>query len=183
MHVVALSGGLSLPSRTLGLTRALTSHLEHVTGRTPLLVDLYEHATTFGAALTREDLPVRARQLLDLIAGADLLILASPVFKAAYPGLLKHVFDLLDRDALSGQAVILAANGASAHHALILESHLRPLASSLGAFTAPTAIYSQSSDFLDHELVNPAIHQRIEIAVTEALTLVQRLTRSTRDAA
>ncbi|HEX5361101.1 MAG TPA: NAD(P)H-dependent oxidoreductase [Fluviicoccus sp.] len=177
MRVVGLSGGLSRPSRTLGLVQAIHHHLEQRPGVVTTLLDFADCATAFGAVLDRRDLAAEQAAQLAALEAADIVVIAAPVFKAAYPGLFKHFFDLLDRQALDRKAVILAANGASAHHALIIESHLRPLASSLGGYTVPTGIYSQTSDFSQYALTNPDIHARIADAVSEAWALQGLLRR------
>jgi len=71
---------------------------------------------------------------------------------------------------------VLAANGGSGHHALIIESHLRPLFTNLGAYTVPTGIYSQTQDFSGYQLTSEAVLSRIADAVAEARHLRSRLT-------
>lgn len=95
------------------------------------------------------DLSVLSRRLLlpqpsaavedatELVTGADLLLVASPVFKGTYTGLLKVFIDRLPYRALEQAAALplLAMN--SAEHALAVDVHLRPLLVELGA-TVPT---------------------------------------------
>lgn len=171
MQILGFSGGLSSPSKTYGLTAAIVQKLAHRLNADADIIDLASAASDFGRAIYRSELsPAREAQLRQLET-ADILVVASPVYRAAYPGLFKHVFDLLERDALEGKIVVLAANGGSAHHALVIDSHLRPLLNSLGAFTVPTGIYSQASDFTGHQLTNEALLQRIDTAVAEVLRL------------
>lgn len=176
MHIVGFSGGLSTPSRTYGLVEAIVGEIsKNITHAKTTLIDLSEIASAFGSALYREELSLENQQILKTIEAADILVVASPVYRAAYPGLFKHVFDLVDRGGLERKAVILGANGGSAHHALIVESHLRPLFSSLGAYTVPTGIYSQTSDFENYTLTNQATLARVGEAVSEALQLHSNL--------
>lgn len=175
MRVVGVSGGLSSPSKTYGLVQAIVERINERSPQPGLLIDLAGIATAFGSVLGRDQLTAEQEHLLQRIEQADILVVATPVYRAAYPGLFKHFFDFIERAALERKVVILAANGGSAHHALIIESHLRPLFSSLGAYTAPTGIYSQSSDFSQHRLTNPAVLVRIGEAVNEALQLRIRL--------
>ncbi|MEN0036306.1 MAG: NAD(P)H-dependent oxidoreductase [Cellvibrio sp.] len=102
------------------------------------------------------------------------MVVASPIYNAAYPGLFKHFFDLIKRKGLEHKTVIIAANGASAHHALVVESHLRPLFSSLGAFVAPTGVYSEASDFTHYVLTKDTTIARISDAVRETTRLHQK---------
>jgi len=171
MHIVGFSGGLSTPSRTFGLVDAVLNEFINVANVKTSIIDFSEIANAFGAVLYREDLSLEHQQILKTIESADILVVASPVYRAAYPGLFKHLFDLVDRDGLERKTVILGANGGSAHHALIIESHLRPLFSSLGAYTVPTGIYSQTSDFENYQLTHSATIERVREAVSEALQL------------
>lgn len=171
MHIVGFSGGLSTPSRTFGLVDAVVNEFTKVARVKTTLIDFAEVANAFGAALYREELSQEHQQIIKTIESADVLVVASPVYRAAYPGLFKHLFDLVDRKGLERKTVILGANGGSAHHALIIESHLRPLFSSLGAYTVPTGIYSQTEDFENYRLTNSATLERVREAVAEALQL------------
>jgi len=44
------------------------------------------------------------------------LIIATPIFKASYSGLLKVFLDLLPQFALAGKAILPIATGGSVHH-------------------------------------------------------------------
>lgn len=175
MHVLGFSGGLSVPSKTHGLVNAIVERFANRVEVSAEVIDLAQIATGFGGVLYRQHLPSELKLVLEHIEAADVLVVASPVYRAAYPGLFKHVFDLVERDALEGKAVVLAANGGSAHHALILESHLRPLFNSLGSFTVPTGIYTQASDFDGYQLNAPDVLARIDLAIDEVLRLQQGL--------
>ncbi len=177
MKIIGFSGGLSSPSKTYGLVSAIVQKVaQKVAQKTKAdadIIDLAAIARDLGHALYRSELAPEHEALLQQIETADVLVIGAPVYRAAYPGLFKHVFDLIERNTLEDKVVILAANGGSAHHALVIDSHLRPLFNSLGAFTVPTGIYSQASDFTGYQLTNEALLQRIDLAVSE----VQRLHR------
>lgn len=175
MHVVGFSGGLSTPSKTRGLVETIVEEFLREPGFSSEIIDLAEVATAFGSVLYRTQLSAAHQRILQTIENADLLVVASPVYRAAYPGLFKQVFDLIEREALEHKVVLLAANGGSAHHALIIESHLRPLFTNLGAYTVPTGVYSQSQDFTGHHLTAEPVLARISDAVAEARNLRQRL--------
>jgi FMN reductase len=67
------------------------------------------------------------------IAAARGLIVASPVYKTAYTGLLEALLDLLPQDALAGKTVLPLAIGSSPAHMLALDYALRPVLASMGA--------------------------------------------------
>lgn len=121
-------------SRTLS---AATYVARELTGADPdLIVDL---ATLGGAILDWSDATVGS--LVDQLGAADLVVVASPTYKAAYTGLLK-VF--LDRFAggtgLSGLAIPLMLGGSPAH-SLAPELTLRPVLTELGATVPGRALY------------------------------------------
>ena len=65
--------------------------------------------------------------------GADLLVVASPTYKATYTGLLKLFLDQIGADDLAGVVTVPVMVGAGAGHALAVETHLRPVLVELGA--------------------------------------------------
>ncbi|MGD6749526.1 NADPH-dependent FMN reductase [Streptomyces sp. BH105] len=73
---------------------------------------------------------------VELVARADALIVASPVYKAAYSGVLKAFLDLLPQYALRGKAVLPLATGGSPAHVLAVDYALRPVLTSMGADVA-----------------------------------------------
>ncbi|MEV5413046.1 NAD(P)H-dependent oxidoreductase [Thermopolyspora sp. NPDC052614] len=74
---------------------------------------------------------------VDLVAGADVLVVASPTYKGTYTGLLKAFLDRLPHRALAGTAALPLLVMGDPRHALAVEVHLRPLLVELGA-TVPT---------------------------------------------
>jgi FMN reductase len=87
-----------------------------------------------GLLLPATDAVTGARQR---VLAADLLVVASPVFKASYTGLLKAFLDLFGRDELAALPTVPVMVGASADHALAVETHLRPVLIEIGA-SCPT---------------------------------------------
>ncbi len=100
LNVVALSGGTWRPSRTLVLTQAVLAELATLLPIQATLIELGDIARPLGGALSRDELPAEVENQLLAIEQADLLIVAAPVYRGSYPGLLKHLFDLVDLNAL-----------------------------------------------------------------------------------
>src|SRR3954466_13899605 len=65
------------------------------------------------------------------VAAADGIIVATPVYKAAYSGLLKTFLDVLPQFGLRGKVVLPLATGGSIAHVLAIDYALRPVLSSL----------------------------------------------------
>ena len=127
--VVALAGNPRAGSRTL---RAA----QHVAERIAAQVDGDVVATIDLAALAPEVLAdehpavdeARAR-----LAGADVAVIATPVYKASYTGLLKAFLDLYGPHGLAGVVVVPLVVSGDPAHALVGEVHLRPVLVELGA--------------------------------------------------
>jgi FMN reductase len=117
--------------------------------------------------LTRPGVSADGEKLLRLVESSDLLVVGTPMYRASYTGLLKHFFDLLERDALRNRKAVLCATGANQMHTLALEHELRPLMSFFPIQTTATAIYATSGDFTDGVVSNTAIKDSIERAAGE----------------
>lgn len=76
--------------------------------------------------------------LLGRVASADVLIVASPTYKATYTGLLKAFLDRYGSNGLAGVTAVPILTIGGPGHALAVEHGLRPLLVELGAST-PTA--------------------------------------------
>ncbi|WP_232534175.1 NADPH-dependent FMN reductase [Plantactinospora sp. KBS50] len=76
--------------------------------------------------------PALAR-VRDLVARADGLVVGTPVYKAAYSGVLKCLLDLLPQHALVGKPVLPLATGGSSAHVLAIDYALRPVLHAMGA--------------------------------------------------
>ena len=79
------------------------------------------------------------------VAHARALVVATPVYKAAYSGVLKVFLDLLPQTAFKGKVVLPIATGGSPHHMLALDYALRPVLQSLGAKHILPGLYASDS--------------------------------------
>lgn len=74
-------------------------------------------------------------------AAADLLIVASPTYKASYTGLLKAFLDRYPNLGLRGVVAIPVMTGADLRHSMGPEVNLRPLLVELGAIVPTQGLY------------------------------------------
>jgi FMN reductase len=159
-RLVGLSANLQRPSKTRTLVDAV---LREASARGPLdarVLDFVDAGPGLGAAWTRDQLTPAARALLDAIEAADGLVVGSPVYKGAYTGLFKHLFDLVDPGALAGKPVAIVATGGGARHALVVEHAFRPLFGFFGALQIPTAVYASDADFQAGVLAEAGVQAR-----------------------
>lgn len=166
-YLVAISGNTQRPSRTLGLVEALVAEIGLRHAIDSAAFDLVDLGPELGATLDPRTAPPRLAAILEAIRAADGLVVASPVYKGAYTGLFKHLFDLIDPKALAGKPVLVAATGGSERHSLVIDHALRPLFGFFGAAVAPTGVYATEKDFLDYRPSHSALVKRIEQAAEE----------------
>lgn len=171
LKVVAVSGGAYRPSRTLVLAQALLAELGERLNIEARLIELGDIARPLGSALSRQELPTDVEAELAAIESADLLIVAAPVYRGSYPGLLKHLFDLVGIDSLIDTPVLLAATGGSERHALVLDHQLRPLFSFFQALTLPVGVYASEADFTHYQISSELLRARIRLAAERAAPL------------
>ncbi|MEK6351804.1 MAG: FMN reductase [Burkholderia cenocepacia] len=173
--VVAVSGNTSRPSRTLALSEALLSGLRAELPIEPHLIELGVIAPVLSGVLSRADAGVELERQLRAIEEADALIVGSPVYRASYTGLFKHLFDLVHHEALIDVPVLLAATGGSERHALVIDHQLRPLFSFFQARTLPIGVYASERDFQNYTITSPELRGRIRLAIERAVPLVREV--------
>jgi FMN reductase len=172
-RIVAVSGSLTDPSRTTALVEAIVEAFSRVIPAEAHIIALHSVGPHLAGALTRKDLPAEADVELEHIENADLLIVATPVYRASFTGLFKHLFDFVDQYALVDTPVLLAATGGSERHALIIEHQLRPLFGFFQSLALPVGVYAHDSDFTDYRISDQQLTERIEKAIARALPLVR----------
>lgn len=130
VYVVAIAGSPSHPSKTYATLEYATKILQQQKIQTEIISirDLTPEDLIFG----RYDSPT-LEPTKSLIAKAHALIIATPIYKAAYTGLLKTFLDLLPQKALSGKVILPLATGGTIAHLLSVDYALKPVLSELGA--------------------------------------------------
>ncbi|MET9086914.1 FMN reductase [Streptomyces sp. NPDC004237] len=170
MKLVVVSAGLSVPSST----RLLADRLAAAVGREAEVrvevVELRDLAVEIAHNFTNGFPGRKLAAALAAVTEADGLIAVTPVFTASYSGLFKSFFDVLDKEALVGKPVLVAATGGTGRHSLVLEHALRPLFAYLRAVVVPTGVYAASEDWGAEGL-----EDRIERAAGELAGLMKGL--------
>ncbi|KAF1022959.1 MAG: FMN reductase (NADPH) [Pseudomonas sp.] len=83
--------------------------------------------------------------LLQQVANADGLVIATPVYKASFSGALKTILDLLPERALAHKVVLPIATGGSIAHMLAVDYALKPVLSALKAEELLNGIFAEDS--------------------------------------
>lgn len=167
MSILLISGSPSVPSTSSRL-------LLHIGAK----LAAHGHAATH---LNVRDLPAQAlieadtghgavRTALAAVAAAQGVIIATPVYKASFSGVLKTFLDLLPQNGFAGKVVLPVATGGSQSHLLALDYALRPVLHALEADQVLASIYatSQQVQWNEHEGVQlaPEIGVRVAAGVT-----------------
>ncbi|RAG80546.1 FMN reductase (NADPH) [Streptacidiphilus pinicola] len=128
--LVVISGS---PSRT-SRTAPLAGHLAHRLSLRGFDVEHLDLRSLPPDALLEADVRhPEVRRALDSIAAAEGVVVATPVYKASYTGLLKAFLDLLPQDGLAGKTVLPLATGGTIAHLLSIDYALRPVLTALTA--------------------------------------------------
>ncbi|MGW6401265.1 FMN reductase [Streptomyces sp. NPDC055134] len=189
LRLTVVSAGLSVPSSTRLLADRLTEAVReqlagtghevdvHVVELRDLAVDIANNLVTGFPSPTLEE-------AVAAVTSADGMIAVTPVFSASYSGLFKSFFDVIDNDALTGNAVLAAATGGTARHSLALEHALRPLFAYLRAIVIPTTVYAASEDWGGNgDPLTDTLPRRIARAAGELAGLMRQRAESATRAA
>lgn len=171
MSILLLGGSPQLPSSSSRL-------LLHIGEQLALQGHSY-------AQLHVRDLPAHALLLADYddaaiaravraVADADAIVIATPIYKASYTGLLKAFLDLLPQDGLAGKLVLPLATGGGHAHTLALDYALRPVLHALGAKQVFTSIYANAQQLAWQEegglSLDAPIAARVQAGIEELST-------------
>lgn len=111
------------------------------------------------------------------MAQASAVIIATPIYKAAYSGILKAFLDVLPQNALADKIILPLATGGSAAHTLAIDYALKPVLAALGARQFLNGVYltdnqmQMTGSFEDFRL-HSEVEQRLRQSLQE---LVSRL--------
>ena len=165
MSIVALAGSPSANSRSTVLLHHVLNRLDPDVERSEIVLrDL--PAAALVRAKANDPLIRRAREQ---VAEARLVVIATPIYKASYSGLLKTFLDLLPQDALRGKTVLPLGTGGSAAHLLALDYALRPVLAALGARHVRDSVYA-----VDTQLAAGPHGDGVDAEVAERVTRALR---------
>lgn len=146
MKVISVLGSVTSPGR---MHRALNEALDRTGEAEISRVDLAELEIGLADGTPLDQLEDDTAEVIGAIAAADAVVLATPVYRGSMTGALKNLLDLTPVEALRGKPVLIVAMGATDHHSLGVERHIRDLLSFFGALPLPVDVYLTSADFSD----------------------------------
>jgi len=169
-HLLAVLGSVTPPGR---MSKAIASTLDaaklKIPGLGTELLNLKDYRVSFADGRPLDRYADDSGKLAQRVKRADAVLICSPVYRGSITGALKNLLDLLPIEALRAKPCGIVAMGATNHHYLGVDWHLRDVLAWFGALVAPTSVYLSSADFVEGE---PSAE-----AQGELLSLIQALHR------
>ena len=169
MKRILMIGGSPLPNSR---AQALAGTLAETLTQQGFSVDRMEVADLPAEPLFRAQFDHPAvQEAARRVADAAGVVVISPVYKAAYTGALKVLLDLLPQYALTNKTVLPLMIGGSPAHLLAIDTALRPVLCSMGAYHVTQGVY-----FTDAQLtrtaegsvtIDAAVRPRLDTAMAE----------------
>ncbi|MEU8225670.1 NAD(P)H-dependent oxidoreductase [Kribbella sp. NPDC048915] len=155
--VVTLVGNPRAGSRTAAAAASVAELLASELG-TPYRIDELIDLVTIAPAIFQGDQADANTQAalasaIDLVSSASLIVVATPVYKGSYTGLLKSFLDVLRPSALAGSVVVPVTVSAAPSHKLLADQHLRPVLAELGATVPVPGVILEERDLEDLQVV------------------------------
>jgi len=148
VHIAVVTGNPKPASRTLDAAVHLATR---IAGEPPTtVVDVVD----LGPGLLGWGDPT-VKAAVAAVQEADVVVFASPTYKATYTGLLKLFIDQFLADGLTGVVAIPLMLGAGLGHAMAPDLLLKPVLVELGATCPTRGLYLLDSDFTSEEAVGP----------------------------
>lgn len=157
IKLIVILGSVTPPGRLLKALATMTAAAQAADPALEIdLVNLADVRIAFADGRAPEVYGDDTAMVVNRVAAADIVVLASPVYRASFIGALKNLLDHLPVETLMGKPCGIVAMGATTHHFLGVEWHLRDVLTWFGAIVAPTGVYLSSADFVEGNLVDSA---------------------------
>jgi FMN reductase len=156
-RLLAIVGSVTPPGRLLGATRwLLDSASESRKDLEIELINLADKKVAFADGRPAEQYQDDTASIVESVRAADGVIFASPVYRGSFTGALKNLLDHLPVETLAAKPVGIVAMGATQHHFLGVDWHLRDVLAWFGALVVPTSVYLVSGDFVNGQPTDSA---------------------------
>lgn len=162
LSIVIITGSPTRPSRSLGLAQLVKQRLSregfeiHEIHVRDLPAEALLHAKFDDPAI---------KEASTLVEKAHGVVIASPVYKAAYTGVLKAFLDLLPQFGLRDKVVFPLMTGGTIAHVLALDYGLRPVLQSLDPRLVVAGLFVLDKGIelsADAPTLDPAVAPRLE---------------------
>ncbi len=170
-RLVAVVGAVTPPGRLNAAVEYAVAQASAQPGVSTHLLNLADHRVSFADGRPLERFADDTGRVVAPLVEADAVLIASPVYRGSFTGALKNLLDLTPVDALRSKPVGIVAMGATLHHYLGVDWHLRAVLAWFGALVAPTSVYLESSHFRDGKLADVSAQTALAELVAALLTM------------
>jgi FMN reductase len=161
LRAVAISGSPRAPSKSKTLAELILETLKRG-GCETQMVDV---ATLPAEALVARATAIELDKAIAEVGAANIVIAATPTYRALYTGVLKAFFDLMPPSHLLGKICVPIQTGAAAAHFLTIEYGLRPLFTSLDGIPI-SGLYVTDEQFSNGHPGEPVMNRLERVAGT-----------------
>ncbi|MCL1897929.1 MAG: NAD(P)H-dependent oxidoreductase [Micrococcales bacterium] len=183
--LTVISAGVGAPSSSRMLADRLTAasieHLrtDHEVETKATVHELRETAKDVVNNLVTGFPSPNLAEVIEAVAGADGLIMVTPVFNSTFNGLFKSFLDVISPGALDSLPTLIGATGGSPRHSQVLDYAMRPVLTYLHAEVMTTGVYAATEDWAGHQDDTlPSLPDRINRATKEFAVRVAATNRS-----
>lgn len=174
-NIVAIAGSPSHPSRSSAVLEYAKTILASVELHTDLIA--VRNLPPEDLVFANFDSPAiqKAKALVEQASG---VIIATPVYKASYTGVLKTFLDLLSPGAFSGKVILPIATGGTLAHLLTIDYALKPVIATLGARYVLGGVYLLDTQIQVNDVsvqLEAEIEQRLKASLYELAEAIQQV--------
>ena len=169
--LVAVVGAVTPPGRLDAAMRYAVERAAAQPGASATLLNLADHRVSFADGRPPDKFTDDTSRVVAALVAADAVLLGSPVYRGSFTGALKNLLDLCPVDALRSKPVGILAMGATSHHYLGVDWHLRAVLAWFGALVAPTSVYLESSHFQEGKLADAGARAAVDALVATLVTM------------
>jgi FMN reductase len=174
-YVAVVSGSPAPASRTLALARHVGACLARE-GAAVRYLDVRELPA--DDLLSARQRSAETQSACALVQGAAGIVLVTPVYNAAYSGVLKAFLDLLPQFGLRGKVALPLAVGGTVAHMLVIDYALRPVLASMGAGHVLAGVFLLDSWIRQHDsgglFIDREVVERLQQSLHELGRAVHR---------
>jgi FMN reductase len=153
MKLLAVVGSVTPPGRLLNATRSMLEDARASHADLEIeLINLADKRIAFADGRSPEQHGDDTADVIASVQRADAVVIATPVYRGSITGALKNLLDHLPVESLASKPAGILAMGATHHHFLGADWHLRDILAWFGALVVPTSAYLVSADFVAGEL-------------------------------
>lgn len=176
--ILSIAGSPSAPSRTSAVVQYAADYLtRHGEGIETSLINARDldavellHGRFDGGTVMAASA---------MVSEADGIVLATPVYKASYTGVLKAFLDVLPQGAFSGKVVLPIALGGSLAHSLVIDTAIRSVCAALHTYHTLGGLYLIDAhiDHVEGKMTGfnvPETEHRVHAALDQFLVAVRR---------